>query len=168
MSRVKTFTNGGSILPGDLNAIQDDYEPAFSSYKVVRRDLSASLTGLPPAGSLFGTPVYLDASDYAGGSRATKLRVRAVLFCDGVAPGVAIDIAWATVTITDMVPSFGTLVPGAVASFGTQAAHFKGPQVSTDFAAPAAGYYMFFVNLAAGQAAFSHITAFAELQLRQV
>ena len=35
MARFKTFSNGGSVLPGDLNSIEDDHDIAFSSYKAL-------------------------------------------------------------------------------------------------------------------------------------
>lgn len=120
MGRIKTFVNGGSLLPGDLNAIQDDYENAFASWRTIQaesmlaaEDLPANTYILPATADgvnwvqmLSGasenpaaTPppslpplIYLDDADYPAGSRAIKLRVRATVSPNATPPGITFTL----------------------------------------------------------------------------
>lgn len=49
MSRIKNFTNGGSLTNNDLNNIQDDYEKTYNTIKEVFY-INSVLTGLTGAG----------------------------------------------------------------------------------------------------------------------
>jgi hypothetical protein len=111
MARVKTFTNSGSLLPGDLNSIEDDYEFGYSTYKdhVIFDERAWSFANSPVAGTFIlgkdfansqgaGTPAgnagavasnfvfYLDPADRLVGARINKYRVRAQVIVNAVAP----------------------------------------------------------------------------------
>lgn len=58
MARIKTFVNGGNLLPADLDAVEDDYEVAFSTYKHLRE--SVMRLDAPTAGT------YIFLSGYTG------------------------------------------------------------------------------------------------------
>jgi hypothetical protein len=62
MARIKTFVNGGSLLPGDLDSMEDDYEVAYGTYKVLH---TTTIRLDAPAA---GTYVFLDG--YAGAGLA--------------------------------------------------------------------------------------------------
>lgn len=59
MARVKTFVNGGTVLPSDLNAAEDDYEVAFGTYKSLR-EVSIRLDA-PTSGTYVFVPGYTGA-----------------------------------------------------------------------------------------------------------
>lgn len=192
MARVKTFTNGGSLLPGDLNSMEDDYEFAFSTYKdLVRRGGTASapaaatyvllyegVTGGPlvvPARSDQAGPIYIDPTDYTANTRSNKLRVRAGVINDAVAPAVNFTIGLYPVATwggasgsVPTVATLGAVVAGSTVAINTPAA--AGPTIgnSGDFTAPAAGWYVLGVVVSGAAAAGSDMTFAATLQCRQV
>jgi hypothetical protein len=81
MARVKTFTNGGSLLPSDLNAIEDDYEFAFSTYK----DIADRLGGLDRAAA--GVYLWGKNGNPIGRSSPRPPTSAGVLLRPGVLPG---------------------------------------------------------------------------------
>src|SRR4051794_16076100 len=113
MARVKTFNNGpgvsAQVLPSDLNALQDEYELAFASYK--RLVARGGTYNAPAAGTFVmsfeingaggGVPTHADYSFYsapadsaaagAGATpRVTKLRLRGTLWTGSPAPATTL------------------------------------------------------------------------------
>lgn len=194
MSRVKTFTNGGSLLAADLNSIQDDYESAFASYKSGTIERAGS--GTPalalgtyviPSGngvqqlavlpvSVAGyRPFYLDPADFSAAPRLNKLRLRAQLFTNAVAPGTVWTVGLQPVLTfggasgaEPTVASITSTVTGSSVVFTLPGANTATQQNSGDFTAPAAGFYVLTVVNSAGSAANSVVAVRAALQVRQV
>lgn len=195
MGRVKTYIAGSPCPPGDLNAIQDDYEHAFAIYHDVRR-VSASVGPTLPAGTyvipsgsgVFGVAVvpgtgasagafviYLDPSDFLAGSRTAALRLRALMFTDAVAPGA--DFVFGLYPVAAFIgasgayPSIntvGTVVAGSVVNFAAPGTNVSLQGVSADFSVPAAGFYTIGVNISAATVADAAFQILATLQSRQV
>lgn len=197
MARVKTFTNGGTLLPSDLNSIEDDYEAAASTYKhlrdkVIRLDAPAASAGSPylfvdgtagagvqASGASAALAVfYLDPAWFtfsSANARTTYYRIQVVALTNVTAVG--------TVTLTTGLYSVTAAAGGAAAVTVTLAGSpvtgstvvFTNPASSTqvqgnsgDFAAPAAGYFAVAVVVSAGAAASSSVALIANLQMRQV
>lgn len=185
MARFKTFTNGGSILPGDINAIEDDYESAFSSYRDVTLVISravapitiASTWMLLPGNTQFIVPgdtaaiaygaVRLDPADYAASPRTTKYRLRAGCFVNAVAPAITFTLGLYPVATwggasgaAPIVQTLGAVVSGSTVAFATPPVG-ESHATGADFTAPAAGWYVVAAALsgsamtANSQAAFS-------------
>lgn len=198
MARVKTFTNGGSLLPGDLNAIEDDFEFAFSTYKTITqrggRIASAAAAGtyllryhgvganaalgdagVVPAADL-APMFYLDPADWLANTRVSKLRVRGAVITNAVAPAANFTFGLYPVATwgggASTYPFINTI--GAVVA-GSPPAAIAAPALSTqtvvtgaDFTFPGAGWYVLAVVTSAGTAATSVEACYADLQLRQV
>lgn len=76
MARIKTFVNGGSLLPSDLDAIEDDYEVAFGTYKHLRE---ADIRLDAPAG---GTYVFAPDATGSGVAASAATGGQAVWYLD--------------------------------------------------------------------------------------
>lgn len=177
MARVKTFTNGGSLLPSDLNSVQDDYELAFSSYRTIN-DSRFVFAGGKPAGTYFAnngsddfsSPFAFDPADHAAAPRTVKLRLRCSLLSSGTA--LAADITFALFPVTSLSASpaltIGSAVSGSSVVFSAPSANSSLRSVGSDFTAPAAGTYVIGAvqSATSGGAAYSVGRAF--LQLHQV
>lgn len=180
MGRVKTFINGGSLLPTDLNDIQDDYETAFSTWKQL-----AWFSGTPESqgtNSAWGGPYqtaadlwggatvralagfYLDPAYFAAGARGAKLRLVFTGWqSSATAPALAYTLALAAVNAAD--GKVGTTT-GNTAAFTVSATATLYQAVSTEFACPAAGHYCFKLSTTTTTAnGVTRLTA--ALQLRQ-
>lgn len=193
MARVKTFVNGGPLLPGDLNAIQDDYETAFSALKhliakaIILQAPAASganpyllvdgnsSSGVTPSGGTAGLAVfYLDPTAYAAGSRTTYYRIAASCVTNATAPAASFTVGMYPVTASGGANSstvsltLGTVVTGSTASFSTPPASSSSNQASTNFTAPAAGYYALGTTTSGSSAANSAIAISARLQVVQI
>ena len=194
MARLKTYANTGptanQLLPSDLNALQDEYELSFATYKeLVRRG------GTPAAGIVAGTyalhpneaatqatPLaldyvfYLQPADYAAAGtgptpRTTKCRVRAQLFANSTASATTWTVGLYPVSTfgagaTPQATALGAVVTGSTVAFATPAANSQATLASTDFSAPAAGYYVLAVANAATAAAGAVVFVQATLQMR--
>lgn len=195
MARVKTFTNGGSLLPGDLNSIEDDFEFAFSTYKPVGYTARGGLMGNGQAANTFvlgpadtsalvsPLPVnvhsqyafYLDATDFTANTRANKLRVRAQLISAG-APG-AITVTFGLYPVSTFgttgapgeptITALGAVVGGSTVAFATPGANTQLQGNSGDFSAPSPGWFVL-AAVTSGAWAAQFSVARAEVQLRQV
>lgn len=186
MARIKTFANGGSLLPTDLNAIQDDYENAFASYRnllgpggkldaVAAGTYVATESGLvTAAGATAGNGIiYLDDADFPAGARAVKVRVRLVYAVNATGPGVTFTAglypvtaaagAAATVSLT-----LGTVVAGSTAAIASPAAGARNKVDSTVITIPADGVHVLAVVVSGAMAAGSAIALRPQLQLAQV
>ena len=193
MARVKTFVNGGSLLPGDLNSMEDDYEYAFSTYDfwvsrgVYRFDAPAAGTFLLPAGAITDAGTGLAASAAGAGSavhyidpgletantRTTYYNLSAtalvnataptVTFTVGLYPVTAVAGAAATLSVT-----LGTVTAGSTVAFTSPALDSLNHGVSGDFAAPAAGFFALAVVVSGSAAASSSTLISVRLMTRQV
>jgi hypothetical protein len=190
VARVKTFTNGGSLLPGDLNSIEDDYEFAFSTYKQtltfgsVALGASTGVSGtvyvltpahggviLAAAGSTpGGYPVYYyDPADWLGNTRTTKLRIRATVNVGGTAPATTVTVGLYQITgLTAGAYTVSAVIAGSTVAFATPGANTQNQNNSGDFTAPSAGQYVLGYTLSAATAAGSSMAISALLQMRQV
>lgn len=191
MARFKTFSNGGSLLPGDLNSIEDDHDIAFSSYKTILEARptvigSSAAAGTYPLGSQEAAMTaasdgiqarsifYFDPADHDASAivaRTTKLRVRAFVMTNSTAPGTTFTVGLypvSAVTGTDPDATLGTVTSGSTVAVATPALSTRNQGNSGDFTAPAAGYYALAVVLAGSTAAVSVTVVRALLQMRQV
>lgn len=196
MARIKTFTNGGSLLPGDLNSIQDDYEAAFSSYKIYRRvdGVSGGASSTFAAGTymfvgssggvvlsagaasaLASSAFYLDPADVAAAPRTAKLRLGAGVIVNGTAPATTMTFGLYPVATfggaspnMPTVATLGTVVAGSTVGFASPAASSSGQVNSGDFTYPSAGYYVIGIVNSGTSTANSVMAFSATLQYRQV
>jgi hypothetical protein len=191
VARVKTFTNGGSLLPGDLNSMEDDYEFAFSTYKDLLERGGASAAApaaatlvLPDSGgtTLAAVPVnlddfafYFDPADRTANTRVNKLRVRAQVFTNAVAPATNWTVGLYPIATyggasgaAATAATLGTVVAGSTVAVNAPGATSQNQGNSGDFTSPAAGYYVFAVVNSGAAAAGSLVTVRAVLQARQV
>jgi hypothetical protein len=189
MARIKTFVNGGSLLPGDLDLIQDDYEGAYSCYRTLWF-MSGGLAGGPGTngtyvvndrGSAIGDTqnavpygaIYLDPADLAVPNRSAKLRLRTALFTNATA--IATNITPGLYPIASVAGSsgnntgtLGTVVTGSAgATFTTPAASSRLQVVTSDFTPPTAGWYALGFLVLAAMAAGSSVALTLTLQYRQ-
>jgi hypothetical protein len=191
MARVKTFVNGGSLLPGDLNSIEDDYEASFATYKAFgshsnyRLDAPGSGTFVIVSGGS-GTGVvagsgataglgafYLDPAWATSGTRSNFWRLQATCLVNNTAPTVNFTVGLYPVTspaggAATMTMTLGTVVTGSTCVFNTPGANSLTAMNSGDFAAPASGFFAFGVVVSSSSAANSAILVRAGLQYRQV
>ena len=192
MARVKTFVNGGSLLPGDLNSMEDDYEFAFSTYKELR---TGSGTASAPAAGTYVIPTdassggpgiaavpvvatyafYFDPADRTANTRTTQYRLRAQVITNAVAPATNWTIGLYPVATwggasgsAPTVLTLGTVVTGSTVAVNAPAATTASQGNSGDFTAPAAGWYVFGVVNSGAAAAGSSLVVTAALQARQV
>lgn len=198
MARFKTFVNGGSLLPGDLDAMEDDYEVAFGSYKhlediTMRLDAPAAGTfvfvdgytgsGVLPAAANGGVAaLWLDPNRYFGIAGTSGVNPRTVQYNLGLSL-VTNNTAIATTITAELVPISGTTgagaaqagitigaaVAGSTAAQATPAASSLIAAVwSGDFAAPAVGQYAIAIVVTGACAANSSFVACARLTMRQI
>jgi hypothetical protein len=190
MGRIKTFTNGGSILPADLNSIQDDYEKAFSAYQLVHEDSGALVGAVSPGGVFFvnggsliasngaGTApghamFYFNPADFFSAPRACKLRMQMAVAVNNTAPGCS--FTGGIYEFTAPAGGAGAMTFTAVSvaasalAIAAPAANSRNVHVTADFDAPVAGWYGLAVALNGGGSAANSVTLFsAQLQVRQV
>lgn len=193
MARVKTFINGGSLLPADLDTIQDDYEAAFKAFKHLlsvdaRLDAPAAGTYVLTQGLMFGAgepasgakaalaAFYLDPADYlasAVNTRTTKYNVKALCLVNAVAPTVTYTVGLYPITKSEGAENSNSLTLGAVTAgsavaFATPAKESLNQSASGSFTAPAAGYFALAVVVSGAAAAKSSVTIRANVALQQV
>ena len=193
MSRWKTFVNGGSFLPTDADALEDDLECAFGTYKQLA-DRSVNIaggatagtymltpSGIPQAGVITGAPglIWLDPARYWTDAYTSNVNPRSVYYslAAGLVSGTP---AVGTVTFTaglyavtgeaaGAVTFAGTPISGSTVTVSNPAAATVLPAgYSGDFAAPAAGWYGIGVAVSATLAASSLVQVLASLSYRQV
>lgn len=198
MARIKTFANAGSFLPSDLNAIQDDYEYAFSRYRrfatagggFVSADAAATyLLGVRDSASRATVGVNAFARQFAfrwepgdllvgvPNARATKMRLRAAIFTNAVTPDLEQICTFGLRPITGwggtsgqgpFVSTVGAVVTGSSAAHMAPGASQQLVAVSADFAAPAAGWYALAVDLDRAIGLNATLDAIVDLDYRQV
>lgn len=185
MARFKTFVNGGNVLPSDLDAMEDDYECAFGTYKVIA---SAGVTlvaagGTNAYGNFAGTEIaaHLNPARFWSAASTSGVNPRSVFYNLSVAAYTG-STPIGTVTFTSGLyavagVSGGTPTPtlnaspvtGSTVSMANPGASALIPVVySGDFAAPTSGLYAVAVVCSAAMAASSQIALVATLSVRQV
>jgi hypothetical protein len=192
MARLKTFVAGGDLLPGDVNAIEDDYEGAFGYKKHLlsqsaRLDAPSTGTFLLGAGSTGAgvehtgataglSALYLNPADYeesAVNKRTVKLNVQATVVTNAVAPGVTFTVGLypvsaaaggeAAVSLT-----LGSVVSGSTAAFTTPAKETLTEAGSGLFVCPSAGFFALAVVTSGSATTKSSVAIRASLQLSQI
>ncbi len=192
MAKLKTFTNGGSLLPADLNNMEEDYEGAYGYKKHLlsqstRLDapgagtflLGAGTTGVGVAssGATAGLAAfYLNPADYeesAVNKRTVKLNMQATAIANAVAPGITFTVglypvsasagAEAVVSLT-----LGSVISGSTAAFTTPAKETLSEVASGLFVCPSAGFFAMAVVASGSATAKSSTVIRASLQLSQI
>jgi hypothetical protein len=166
----KTIAWGGSTTPGTSFAIASFIMPGGPS--------ATAATGIAlPGGANTGSwAFYLDPTEWAANTRTTKLRTRWGCITNAVAPGISFTCGLFPVATfggasgaNPMIASIGAVLTGSTVTFTTPSASNGGAtQASTDFNAPAAGWYCFGVGASGVGAANSTITLTVTLMMRQV
>jgi hypothetical protein len=118
--------------------------------------------------------IYLDPADYPTvNGLAAKLRIRAQVFCNDVAPTGNYTFGLYPVTRPAtsggaglVIYTVGTVIAGSTAAVNTPAADSSNNVVGADFAIPAAGHYVLGVVTTAAVAASAHVHISAQLQMR--
>ncbi len=193
MSRYATFVNGGAFLPSSANAMEDDYEAAFGTYKQLSErsvDLAGGATagtywltpsGIAVAGPITNSPslIWLDPARCWTDAYTSAVNPRSV-YCSLAAGLISGTPAVGTVTFTaglyavtgeaaGAVTFAGTPISGSTVTITSPAASsVENAAYSGDFAAPAAGYYGLGVAVSATLAATSLVQILASLSYRQV
>jgi hypothetical protein len=197
VSRVKTFINGGSLLPGDLNAIQDDYETSFAAWhpfiERCGRMTAGSATigtwvlhhggtsaqdvqlvgaaGFGPHARIFMVPPGINDAA-AAGARTPKYHVTAsLLHNSGVVPatGTFTVGCYPVATCTaDAVSTLGAVIAGSTIAFGTPAAGVPTRQASAEFALTTNQAYVLAFTNSAALVAGGVVAIHAHLQWRYV
>lgn len=189
MGRVKTFTNGGSLLPGDLNSIQDDYEGQFASYHrighvvgAITGAFAAATIAFDMAGNNLSTTAFpvlnaelwdLDPLDVSSGARTKYARLRTRLLLGSTAPAANFTVSLRQVTAPvgnagSMSATVGAAIAGTSQTSTAPAANGLPILDTGDFAHPAIGVYIPVVAISALTAANTAIKFIFELFTRQV
>lgn len=161
-------------------------EAAFSSWKQIHHVAavaSPALSGthvMYPAGSIvlagaasaFGA-FYLDPADYAVSGRTTKLRLRAYIIGNAVAPAADIGVHLYPVATWNGAsgnrPGVATVGASVCsASWTAPAANTREAKLSSIVTHPAAGFYAIAFVLSTATAANSNVEIAARLQLQQI
>jgi hypothetical protein len=136
---------------------------------------AAATVGTVGAAGTAAWAFYLDPADWTANARTTRLRLRAQMVTNNVAPATNFAVGLYPVTTvgaasgSDAGVNTGAVITGSQATFVTPAAATAvSPVSSGDFNAPAAGYYIFAVAISAAMAAGSRATIGVQLQMRQV
>jgi hypothetical protein len=126
------------------------------------------------AATLVTTPldlIYLNPADYAVAGLTARLRVKAQLVCNAVAPTGTWTFGLHPVTAVagaagGVSYTIGAAVTGSTVAFTTPAASSMNQNASADMAFPAAGYYALGLVTSAAVATSSYVHASAFLQTR--
>jgi hypothetical protein len=130
--------------------------------------------GVSGTGTLYPANVmYIDPADYPTvNALTTKLRIRAVVEANDVAPGGSYTFGLYPVTRPAtsggaglVIYTMGTVISGSTVAV-TPAADSQNNVVGSDFAIPAAGFYVIGVVTSANVATSAHVHISASLQLR--
>ena len=192
MAKLKTFTNGGTLLPGDLNNMEEDYEGAFAFKKHIvsassRLDAPAAGTFLLGAGTsgagvehLSATAglaaFYITPADYEEtpvNKRTVKLTVQATVATNAVAPAITFTIGLYPVSAAAgaenaVTVTLGSVIAGSTAAVTTPAKETLTEAASTAFTCPTAGFYALAVLTSGSAAAKASAAIRASLQMTQV
>jgi hypothetical protein len=191
MSLLKTYGNGSSILPSDLDRLQEDYGSAFGYLKLIKSSsirLDAPTTGtylmvggsagsgVPASGATAGMAVfYLDPKWFnvsPVNERTTYYQLAISLLVNATAPATTFTPAFYPVTAVaggaaSIGVTLGTPVGGSAVNFASPATSSRNQAVSGFFPAPAAGYYAVGIAVASNAAANSSMAFGMVLQMKQ-
>jgi hypothetical protein len=192
MGKLKTFVNGGNILPGDLNNMEEDYEGAYGYKKHLlsqstRLDAPGAGTFLLGAGTT-GVGVehtsataglaafYLNPADYEESTvnkRTVKLNVQAAAITNAVAPGITFTVGLYPVSAsagaeTVVSLTLGSVISGSTVAFTTPAKETLSEAGSGLFVCPSAGFFALAAVVSGGAAAKSSTAIRASLQMSQI
>lgn len=193
MAPIKTFVNGGSLLPSDLDNMELDYEGAFAYLKVLK-DASTRLdaptsggpyllgggstgAGVAAAGATAGLSVfYLDPADFKESEvneRLVKYKLLSTLLTNATAPTITFTVGLYPVTAaagSEQVVSItlGSVVAGSTCVFTTPAHESLTVVRSTVFTAPSAGFFALACAVSGSAAAKSSAAIRATLQMSQI
>lgn len=117
--------------------------------------------------------IYIDPNDYPSvGALAAKLRIRAIIECNDVAPTGNYTVGLHPVTRPATsggaglcIYTIGSAVAGSTVAQNTPAADSQNIIVGSDFAVPAAGFYVLGVVTTATVATSAHMHFSAQLQM---
>lgn len=191
MARFKTFTNGGSFLPGDMNSIEDDYEFAFSTYKnfmhcgarvdstgvtsaatwLVSGAATQGTTGYPvisSGGNAHWAVFYLDPADLLANTRTSKLRLRASMITNANAPAINYVFGMYQATTGGATPTLSAVLTGSTVAMNAPAATSLIQGNSGAFNAPSAGFFVLGFTTSAAVPAGSGQAIGITLQVAQV
>lgn len=184
MTIDKTFVNGGNLLPGDLNKIQEDYEGSYLTWKHIQSGalLEANPTGSTKyvigGGATTETGVgafYINPADWeqsAVNLRTVKMRLSCSCLINGTAPGTTITVGLypvsaSTGSASEVKATLGTVVAESTAVFTTPAHETLNHVASNEFLCPAEGFYAMAYSLAASATSNCTLVVRATLQMRQ-
>lgn len=187
---VQTFFNGANIdtsnlatsakpvtLLGEYRTVASAVGHAFNESSGVKFFGGVATTdafGLTSSGVVMDAAqlVYLDPADYAVSGLTAKLRVRAMVVVNNVAPAQNFVVGLYPYTAAggagQITITAGTVVSGSTATINTPAANATVAAVSTDFNVPSAGGFALGVSLNTTTAANSNVIVIATLQVHHV
>jgi hypothetical protein len=193
---VSALTAIQNAINGNIDGVNaPTLETAFSTYKTVfgpvGDELGAVVTAtylLANASAQIGSvqagsgsavakfyPFYFDPADWAASPRTTKLRVRAQVITNAVAPTVSYTTGLYPVATwggasgaSPTVATISAVVTGSTVAITTPSANTANQGNSGDFTAPASGWYVLAVVPSGTAAANSLQNIEAYLQMRQV
>lgn len=169
-TKTKTFANSGSLLPADLNTIQDDLgnataaNPAFwKTIKITggQPNISAGTFLMYHQWALIFAPgdpgsalcaIYIDTTDFTVGSLTTKYRLKISLSTNQVSPGSNFNFGLNPVTawngasgVNNGISSIGSDVPGSSTTIPNPLANTRTTVYSSEFPINTTGFYAFSV-----------------------
>jgi hypothetical protein len=188
------FTDVRTALNGGLDEVNvPNLSAAFTTWRTIIwggaaiPTQGAGATLMMPYGTGFGNAAatsapggaaytfYLNPADWLANARTTKLRVRGEFKTNAVAPATSFTgglypvVSFGGTSGTSVqIASMGAVVTGSTVSFTTPAANSGLQTLSTEFNAPAAGFYVFAFVVGGGMAAGSLPHINMHLQMRQV
>lgn len=187
---IGSATRDIAALLANWDAMGVDYETGFSAYKDITGVYgvgfgsiaattvlmnSVGLLQVAPAWDANGNIFDFDPADYASGTRTIKLRVRAWIAVNGIAPAITFKIGIYTVPVmgggSGVIPHFstvGALVAGSEAIIASPGAGAVTRGVSADITAPAASSYSMCVNTSGTGTANTQVVVMGKVQMRQV
>jgi hypothetical protein len=190
MAAIKTFSNGGTLLPGDLNAICTDYEGAYGFKKhllsaTALLEAPGAATFLLGAGSVGVehtaagaglSAFYLNPADYEESSvnkRTVKLTLQATCVTNAVAPAVTFTVGLYPVSSSagaekKVEVGLGTVISGSTAVFASPGKETQTEAASSSFTCPTAGLYALAVVVSGSAAPKSAAAVRAALQMSQI
>lgn len=161
-----------------------DPSSAYTSFKVLRNSLAdfgasaaagtyAMSENRPSTITVGSTGAqgiyYFDPGDYTVTSRSTVLRLRVTMSQGNVAPGITFTVGMYPVSGTNSGSAvLGAVIGGSTVAMLATATNTLSVGSSTEFAAPAAGYYITAFVSSGVSAASSSAQLRAEMQMRQV
>lgn len=190
-----SFTDVRSAINGNLDEVNvPNVSAAFTTYKALPRAV-ALITSAAGAGtyllSFAGAPTnitanttgadpslmiaYLDPTDFNANARTTKLRIRAGVVTNSVAPAITFTVGLypvstlgGTAPAAPFIATLGTVISGSPVAVASPLSGTGTWVTGSDFNFPAAGPYVVAVVTSGAQTANATQYVFAFLEMRQV